>query len=108
MANVHHNPVKKFALDGSIHDESSIWRLKNEYIRLLTMEMRFSGYVPRLDINPDFTLDYIEEKQHFIFKLSMYGVYVGKKRSEWITGVDEQKIIYTQKTRSNVSSSDLV
>ena len=107
MANVHHKPVKKFALDGSIHDESAIWRLKNEYVRLLTMEMKLSGYVPRLDMNPDFTLDYIEEKQHFIFKLSMYGVYVGKKQCEQIMGVDEQKIIYTQKTRSNVSSSEV-
>lgn len=106
MDNLHHKTVKKFSLDGNIHDESAIWRLKNEYLRLITMEMRLSGYVPRLDINPDFTIDYIEEKQYFEFKLSMYGVFVGKKKSEWILGIDEQRVIYTQTSKSSVSSSE--
>lgn len=105
MDNLHHKTIKRFSLDGTIHDESAIWRLKNEYIRLITMEMRLTGYVPRLDMYPDFTIDYIEEKQHFIFKLSMYGVFVGKKKSEWILGIDEQMVIYTQTSKSNVSSS---
>jgi hypothetical protein len=107
MDNLHHKTVKKFSFDGNIHDESAIWRLKNEYLRLITMEMRLSGYVPRLDINPDFTIDYIEEKEYFEFKLSMYGVFVGKKKSEWILGIDEQRVIYTQTSRSSVSSSGL-
>ena len=107
MENLHHKAIKKFSLDGNIHDDSAIWRLKNEYLRLLTMEMRLSGYVPRLDMIPDFTVDYIEEKQYFTFKLSMYGVYVGKKKSEWILGIDGQRVVYTQTSRSSVSSSEV-
>ena len=57
MANYHHKTIKKFNLNGIIHDESALGRLKQEYIRLLESEMRLSGYVPRLDINPDFTVD---------------------------------------------------
>ena len=103
----HHKPLKKFSLDGNIHDDSAIWRLKTEYIGLLTTEMRLSGYVPRLDINADFTIEYNEQKQHFTFELSLYGIYVGKRKSEWITGIDETKVIYTQKNRSSESSQDL-
>jgi hypothetical protein len=48
--------------------------------------MRITGYVPRLDIQPDFTLDYNQEKQYFEFELSLYGIYLGKKQAQWIDG----------------------
>ena len=34
MVRYHHKQIKKFNLNGVIHDESAIGRLKNEYIRL--------------------------------------------------------------------------
>jgi hypothetical protein len=101
METVHHRPIKKFSLDGVIQEESALWRLKDEYIRLLESEMRISGYARRLDINADFTLNYNEQKNHFNFELTLYGVYVGKKKSQWITGIDETKVIYIQKNKSN-------
>jgi len=103
MLNIHHKPIKKFGLDGNIHDDSAIPRLKGEYIRLLVTEMRLSGYVPRLDINPDFTIYYNELKDFFEFKLSLYGIYIGKKQSEWILGIDEAKPIYIQESKSRES-----
>jgi hypothetical protein len=96
MLNLHHRPIKRFGLNGNIHDDSAFIRLKAEYIRLLITEMRLSGYAPRFDINPDFTLKYNEQGQYFEFELSVYGVYVGKKKSEWISGVDETRPIFTQ------------
>ena len=99
MLNLHHKAIKRFSLDGNIHDDSAIARLRVEYSKLLTAEMRLSGYVPRLDINPDFTLSYNEEKRYFEFKLSLYGIYIGKKQSEWILGIDETKPIYTQENK---------
>ena len=107
MDNLHHKPIKKFTLDGVINDESSIWRLKTEYLNLLISEMRLSGYVQRIDINPDFTLEYNEAKKYFEFELSIYGIYVGKRKSEWIAGVDETKAIYTQKSKSNEYSQEV-
>ncbi len=92
--------IKRFSLDGNIHDDSAIARLKSEYIKLLVAEMRLSGYVPRLDINPDFTLSYNEEKRYFEFKISLYGIYIGKKQSEWILGIDEIRPIYIQESKS--------
>ena len=107
MANYHHKPIKKFSLDGIIHDESAIYRLKNEYIRLLTTEMRLAGYVPRLDIDIDFTIDYNEIKQYFEFELSLYGTFTGRKQSEWIQGIDGTKAILIQKNKSNEYSQVL-
>jgi hypothetical protein len=65
--------------------------------------MRILGYVPRLDINPDFTLDYNQAKKYFEFEISLYGIYVGKKKSQWISGIDETRVIYIQKSKCDVS-----
>jgi hypothetical protein len=101
MESFHHRVIKKFNIDGIIHDDSALSRLKREYENLLVSEMRLSGYVPRIDINSDFTLEYNYTKQYFEFTLTMYGIYVGKKKSEWIIAVDETKPIYTQKNKSS-------
>jgi hypothetical protein len=99
MDNLHHKPIKRFHIDGNIYDDAAIARLRIEYAKLLETGMRMSGYVPRIDINPDFTLNYNQQKQYFEFELSIYGVYVGKKKSEWIIGIDETKAIYTPQNK---------
>lgn len=99
MTNVHHKPLKRFGLEGTIYDDSAIWRLKIEYMRLIISEMRLSGYVPRIDIAPDFTMGYNEKSESFNFELSLYGIYVGKRKSEWIFGVDETKVIPIQRNK---------
>jgi hypothetical protein len=104
----HHRPIKKFYLDGIIHDESALGRLKDEYIRLLDSEMRLSGYVPRLDIVPDFTIDYNHNKNYFEFQLTVHGTYTGRKQSEWIAGIDVSTPIYTQKSKLKESLREQV
>ena len=108
MANYHHKPIKKFNLSGVIHDESAIGRLKQEYVRLLESEMRLSGYVPRLDIDIDFTIDYNEKKKYFEFEITVHGIHTGRKQSEWIEGIDGSKPIYTQKSKSKEFSQEQV
>jgi len=108
MANYHHKAIKKFCLDGVIQDESSIGRLKIEYIKLLVLEMRLSGYVPRFDIEPDFTIGYNEKKNSFYFELTVYGIYVGKRNSEWIAGINGTKPVYIPKNKSKELSQEQV
>jgi hypothetical protein len=104
----HHKPIKRFYLDGVIHDDSIIGRLKIEYIRLLTSEMRLSGYVPRLDLDPDFTIRYNENKNFFEFELSIQAVYAGKRKSQWIVGVDETNPIFIPQNKLSESLQDQV
>ena len=107
MEMYHHKPIKRFGLDGVIHDDSAIYRLQQEYVRLLASEMRLSGYVPRFDIDPHFTISYNESKNYFEFELSLFGIYVGRKKSEWIIGIDGIKPIYTQPAKLREYSQDL-
>jgi hypothetical protein len=104
---IHHKPIKCFKLDGNIKDESNIYRLKEEYIRLLIVQMKESAYVPRIDIEPDFTVYYNESKDWFEFKLTVYGIYVGKKNIEWMIAADGYNPIYTQKIKLKEFSSAL-
>jgi len=99
MENLHHKPIKRFNLEGDILDEAFTPRLKTEYIKLLLLEMRLSGYVPRIDIDPDFTIEYNNRIEIFTFKLSLHGVYVGKKKSEWIIGIDGTQVISTAQNK---------
>jgi hypothetical protein len=108
MESIHHKPLKIFKLEGSIYDDSILWRLRIEYADLLIAEMRFDGYVPRLDIDEDFTIEYNENIKGFNFKLSMYGIYVGKRKSEWIFGVDGATVIPTHQNKSNESWQEVV
>ena len=85
-----------------------IGRLKNEYIRLLTIEMKLSGYVPRLDLDPDFTIRYNEIKNFFEFELSVQAVYAGKRKSEWIAGIDGTNPIFILQSKSSESLQDRV
>jgi hypothetical protein len=108
VQNFHHKTIKRFNLTGVIKDESALGRLKQEYVRLLTSEMKLAGYVPRIDIDPDFTIDFNEEKQYFEFEISLHGVYAGKRNSEWILGIDVNKPIYIQKSKSKEFSREQV
>ena len=106
MENLHHKPIKTFTLDGIIKNDSAIGRLRYELIKMKIEEMREMGYVPRLDINPNFTIQYNLEKDYFEFKLTVYGTHIGKRRAKWITGVDGTTLIPTLKNRSSELSQD--
>lgn len=106
MENLHHKPIKRFSLQGDIYDDASIYRLKTEYIKLMTLEMKLSGYVPRLDIDPDFTIEYNNKAEIFRFTLSLHGVYVGKKRSEWIAGIDGTLVVPSHQNKSSEFSRE--
>jgi hypothetical protein len=104
----HHKTIKKFYIDGVIYDDSVIGRLKEEYIRLLISEMKLSGYVPRIDLDPDFTIRYNDIKNFFEFELSIQAVYAGKRKSEWIAGIDGTNPIFIPQSKSSESLQDRV
>jgi hypothetical protein len=92
-----HKKIKRFELSGQILDDIFIPRMREEYIRLLSDSMKETGYVPRLDIEPDWTLSYTGN--YYEFKLSVYGSYIGKKNAECIEALDKNRPIYTPQNK---------
>jgi hypothetical protein len=85
--------IKSFYINGTIKSDSDIVRLKEMYLKLLTDEMRFKGYVPVLDLDPQFSVKYNHEKDIYSFQLEIYGVYLGTRKAQEIEGFSGQHFI---------------
>ena len=99
-----HKRIKRFELTGQIADDTIIARMKEEYIKILSETMRYSGYAQRLDIDPDWTISYTGN--YYEFTLSLYGSYIGKKNATCIKALDKNRPIYTQQSKSSELSVD--
>lgn len=88
--------LKSFGMQGEIHDDSAIPRLRVEYERLIESDMREQGYVPILDLDTQFSLLYDEGKDIYEFDIIVYGVFVGKKKSYMYEGFSGQNLIPKQ------------
>lgn len=98
-----HKRIKRFELSGQITDDIYLPRMKSEYVRLLNDTMKESGYVPRFDIDPDWSISYTGN--HYEFILSVYGSYIGKKNASCIDGLDKNKPVFTHQNKSGESST---
>ena len=85
----HHKKIHHFTISGIIKDDASIPRLKQEFIRVLKDEIENDGYVIRVDINPDFTIQYADDQ--YEFTLTVYAVHVGKKKALCLNYIDEAR-----------------
>jgi hypothetical protein len=94
-----HDDIVRFSregLTGENHVQTKEW-----WVRDVENEMRDNGYVPSIDNDPQYTVDYLGDKEGFKFVLSVYGVYVGEDKAWQVSGVTSGKTIMrsTQKTK---------
>lgn len=82
-----HRPIHKFTFGGEIVDDSALLRLRAEYQRLLIQGMRDVGCVPVLDLDTLWSTSYNQETETYDFTISMYGVYVGRRKAFSIEGM---------------------
>lgn len=83
-------------MQGQIHDDAAIPRLRIEYQKLIETDMREQGYVPILDLDVQFSLLYDEPNDLYEFDIVVYGVYVGKKKAHLYEGFSGQSLIPKQ------------
>ena len=94
-----HDDIKRFSLDGEI-DSSNLVEEKERLIQFLETQMRDSGFVPALDLEPQFTRNYVPAKESYSFELSCYGIHVGKVKAWELAGIMGGKTIHSSITRS--------
>jgi len=83
--------IRSFIVSGVIKDDSAFVRIREMHERLLLEDMRSKGYVPVLDLEPQFSIKYNEKKENYSFYLEMFGVYVGKRKALEIEGFSGQQ-----------------
>lgn len=86
-----HKRIKSFGMEGTIRNDSDFARLRYQYQALVEEEMRYGGYIPHLDIDPVFTTSY--NGVLFEFKITCYGIYVGKAKAKCYLGVTANRLI---------------
>lgn len=82
-----HRKIERFGFSGQINDDSDFIRLRAQFESLVITQMRDDGYVPVLDLGPLFSTKYHKDGT-YTFVLTVYGVYVGRKKSRCIEGMD--------------------
>ena len=82
-----HKQIKRFQMEGTIKDESDTIRLKAQYIRMIYWDMRQAGYVPILDLDPSFSLEFDSFSNIFSFKLTVHGVFLGTAKAKKTYGI---------------------
>ena len=95
-----HNEIRKFSLEG-LMAEPNIVDTKDQLVRYIEDMMRDYSFVPSIDLDPQFTLDYSPEDSGFKFTLSVYGVQVEKEKAWSVSGITNGKEIprYTRPTK---------
>jgi hypothetical protein len=66
-------------------------RVRAQYENLLTHDMRGKGYVRVLDIDTNFSVEF--DGETWVFLMTLYGVYVGKKKAWQSEGITQGKLI---------------
>lgn len=85
--------IHNFTVTGTIGDDSQFIKARELYERTLVQQMRDKGYIPVLDMSPQFSITYIEKKNQYGFLLVMFGVYVGKSKAYKYEGFSGQEFI---------------
>jgi len=78
-----HDDIRKFNLEGEF-GETNIVKVKDNLVRYVESMMRDYSYIPALDLEPQFTLNYSVEDEIYKFNLSVYGVKVRPEKA-WST-----------------------
>jgi hypothetical protein len=100
-----HDEIQRFNLNGEIAD-IEVSQTKERLVDFVEGMMRDQGFVPALDLEPQFTLDFDSETEQFTFALSVYGVKIDKDKTWNVGGILSGKEIprYTPKNKSQQSS----
>lgn len=88
---VGHKQIKMFSIDGEFDDDSNLVKIRERFEKHLVNIMRSKGYVPHIDIEPAFSLEYENGKYKFL--LSIYGIFIGKAKAKCYLAVSGHNLI---------------
>lgn len=88
-----HERIRPFTMVGIINDEVDMVGNKENMIHWQESYMRDEGYVPVLDMDPQYHHQYDAGNEEFNFTLTVYGAYVGEEEAWQVSGVMSGKKI---------------
>jgi hypothetical protein len=83
--------IKGWKRSGQIRDDADFIRIRAELEKLTIEEMRDDGYLPIHELPSRWSTSLLDKK--YSFDLTMYGVYVGKRKAQEFDFLCEWKLI---------------
>lgn len=80
-----HDEIKRFGLTGEVASDRFV-SARDVLIKEVEDSMRDDGFVPVLDLLPQFTRAYNAGTETFSFEVSVYGTYIGEEDSWQVSG----------------------
>lgn len=99
--------IYPFTVEGEFLDDSKMAATRSQYELVLEHEARDTGYVPVLDLDTHWTPEYAHDENRWFFTLTMYAVYVGKRKSWEYEGMSNNCLIPLQSGKQDQSSTPL-
>lgn len=84
---------KPFILEGQFIDDSFALQTRVSSENFLDKVMRDKGYIKILDIDPNWSTWYDSKKDEWFFSMTIYGTYIGKRKSWQYEGITQGKLI---------------
>ena len=76
--------IKLFSIEGELGSERALAKTRGGMERILDTDLRDKGYLPVLDLGSGFFTQYDKDRDSYRFLVTMYGIYVGKRKAqEW-------------------------
>lgn len=85
--------IKPFVLDGEFADDSYALLARVAANNTIEHQIRDAGYLKVLDLDPVWITEYNHTDDKWFFHLSIYAVYVGKKKSWEYEGITQGKLV---------------
>lgn len=77
-----HEQIIGFSEEGTLKDDSKIVETQQIMSKILADRLYTTGYLPVIDVDVQWTTHRDDEEDCYLFKITMYGVYVGTERSK--------------------------
>lgn len=97
-----HEDIVRFETSGTTDNNATT---REWWVAEAERQMRDAGYAPSIDLEPQYTVEYVEDEENFHFVLSIYGVKVGVEHSWELSGVTNGKRIPRHTAPAKLSQS---
>lgn len=88
-----HRNVRKLGIEGEFIEDSQIPLVRAQYEKLLIQDARSRGYLPVLDLDTAWSTWYDATRNRWYFRLTVYVVYMGKRKAKEWEGISSGKLI---------------
>ena len=85
--------IVRFEMEFEVSDAGEAFKKRDEWERYILQDMSDRGYIPVLDLPPVATTNYDKSRGVLLYKITIQGTYVGKRKSKEFSGIWQGRLM---------------